>query len=252
MLKIINKCPSCGSDLTRIKDQLYCIAKTLCPAQNSKRVEHYCKVLSIKGLGPRTVERLGWSDITDIYFTPHGELVRVLGQALGEKANKEIQDATNRATLADTLEAFSIPLIGGGKAGKVAELVSDINQIEFRLDELESAIGPKALANLLEWYMEVYPQYVDVLPDSMWKASSKSGATEVVCITGKLINYTNRREAASVLEQKGYKVTSGVTKATDFLVNEFGEVSAKSKQAQQYGIPQVKMEDLIRRKFTHE
>lgn len=252
MLKIINKCPSCGSALVRVKDQLYCTEKSLCPAQNSKRVEHYCKVLNIKGLGPKTVERLGWSDIADIYYTSKEELVRVMGKALGEKADKEIQDASNRATLADTLEAFSIPLIGGSKAGKVAELVSDINELEDKLDEVESVLGPKAFANLVEWYMEVYPQYVDVLPASMWKASKKPEATEVVCITGKLLNYTNRREAASDLESRGYKVVSSVTKATNFLVNEHKEESSKSRQAKQYGIPQVEMEYLIRRKLTHE
>ena len=51
-------CPSCDSELDWVNDSLYC-RNRLCPAQNSKAVEHFAKTMKIKGLGPASIEKLG-------------------------------------------------------------------------------------------------------------------------------------------------------------------------------------------------
>jgi len=254
MLKIISECPSCGSALVRLKDQLYCANKTDCPAQSHKRAEHYCKVLKINGLGPKTLEKLGISSITDIYSMSKDILTQELGNTIGPKLHEEIQAATKRATLATILEAASIPLIGSSKAGKVASLVKDVGEIPDNLSEISAAIGEKATKNLLTWLDQEFPDLESVLPNSAWTSEKRSVAVggEVVCITGKLTDYKNRTEAAKALELAGYTCKDSVTKGTNFLVNESGDSSSKATKAQQYGIPQVTMEYLIRRKNTHE
>lgn len=254
MLKIISECPSCGGGLFRLKDQLYCTNKSDCPAQSSKRVEHYCKVLKIMGLGPKTLAKLGVYTITDIYAMSLDMLTQELGSTMGPKLHREILEATSRATLATILEASSIQLIGSSKAGKVAALVSDVGEIPYKLDEIKSAIGEKATDYLSKWLALEFPELEEVLPESVWKSSRKTAATgsEVVCITGKLTKYKNRSEAEAVLSDLGYECSSSVTKKVNFLVNESGDTSSKASKAKQYGIPEVSMEFLIRRKNTHE
>ena len=55
-------CPSCGSILEWKNDQLFCVSHS-CQTKVYKRVEHFAKTLRIKGLGPKTVEKLALKDI---------------------------------------------------------------------------------------------------------------------------------------------------------------------------------------------
>ena len=59
-------CPSCGSPLEWRNDMLYC-THSLCPAQIQKRIEHFARSLKIKGLGPKSIEKLGLTSLLDIY-----------------------------------------------------------------------------------------------------------------------------------------------------------------------------------------
>ena len=59
-------CPSCGSPLEWRNDMLYC-ENILCPAQIQKRIEHFARSLKIKGLGPKSIEKLGLTSLLDIY-----------------------------------------------------------------------------------------------------------------------------------------------------------------------------------------
>ena len=58
-------CPACNSELDTVKDQLFC-RNPNCPAQSSKKVEHFAKTLKIKGLGAVTIEKLDLQDYHDI------------------------------------------------------------------------------------------------------------------------------------------------------------------------------------------
>ena len=59
-------CPSCDSSLVWENDILYC-RNTECSAKNAKMVEHFARTLKIKGLGPKSIEKLGLENISDIY-----------------------------------------------------------------------------------------------------------------------------------------------------------------------------------------
>ena len=59
-------CPSCESSLEWRNELLYCV-NSLCPAQVQKRIEHFAKTLKIKGLGPKSIEKLDISSFHEIY-----------------------------------------------------------------------------------------------------------------------------------------------------------------------------------------
>ena len=58
-------CPSCMTNLVWVKDQLFC-HNTQCSGKTSKRIEHFASTLKIKGLGPKTVEKLQIQDLYDL------------------------------------------------------------------------------------------------------------------------------------------------------------------------------------------
>jgi DNA ligase (NAD+) len=57
------------TELGWVKDQLYCNNPN-CPGKTSKKIEHFASTLKIKGLGPRTVQKLQNSDFQDLYELP--------------------------------------------------------------------------------------------------------------------------------------------------------------------------------------
>ena len=59
-------CPSCDSTLEFVNDLLYCFNK-MCPAQWTKKLEHFGSLLKIKGFGPATISKLQLDDYPELY-----------------------------------------------------------------------------------------------------------------------------------------------------------------------------------------
>ena len=74
-------CPSCTSALEWRNDLLYC-ENSNCTAKVEKVVQHFARTLKIKGLGPKSVEKLGLSRIDDIYNLHRDYTVLKLGSEL--------------------------------------------------------------------------------------------------------------------------------------------------------------------------
>lgn len=242
-IEIIKNCPSCNYELELVKAQLFCYNPS-CPAQSSKKIEAYAKGMKIKGLGPKTIEKLELEDIPYLYFLDKDYFVEVLGEKIGEKLYNEIERSKN-TSIDVFLAALSIPLIGTTAAKKVSKVVSSMEELTEE-NLLKAGLGEKARSNILQWMEENYHYYSD-MPITLAKQEepSKTGTHKGnVCITGKLSNFKNRTDAGNYLESLGYTVTSGVTQKTDFLVDEEGKQSSKRTKAEQLGIPIVTIKQL--------
>lgn len=239
-------CPSCESSLEWQNDLLYCV-NSLCPAQIQKRIEHFAKSLKIKGLGPKSIEKLGLSSFQSIYDMTYLEIRDALSsEKLAVKLMQEIKHS-RRATLNTLLPAFSIPLIGKTAATKLSAKLRSL----LDLDEDKctvAGLGPKATENLLNWYNSEEYAELKKLPFD-WEFESPAVATETkgaVCISGKLSSFKTKAEATKALSYAGYQVKSSLTKDVVFLINESGIESAKTKQAQERGITIItSLSDLI-------
>lgn len=225
-------CPCCEYPLEKVGDQLFC-RNIACPAQVNGKILHFCKTLGIKGLGPKTVEKLQLSDITEIFYLDKSSVVEVLGEKVSSKLLDEIERA-KVANLATVIESFSIPLIGGTASKKVAAIVSNIEEITAKKCK-EAGLGDKATANLMEWLESDYKELKEFLPFS-FSGAVPIATGKTVCITGKLKSYKKKADAESDLLAAGYQLVDSVTKTTDFLVDEEDGTSAKRKKAEQYGI----------------
>ena len=229
-------CPSCESALEWKNDMLYC-TNILCPAQIQKRIEHFARSLKIKGLGPKSIEKLGLTSLLDIYNLSYYNIKCALSsEKLAIKLLREINHS-RKASMNDVLPAFSIPLIGKTAATKLSSKIKSL----FDLDEDKckaAGLGPKATESLLSWYSDEFEGSLKKLPFD-WQFQTPKIATETkgaVCISGKLSSFKTKAEATKALSYAGYVVKSSLTKDVIFLVNESGIESAKTKEARERGI----------------
>jgi len=230
-------CPSCDSELEWVNDSLYC-RNHLCPAQNAKAVEHFAKTMKIKGLGPASIKKLGWTCPSEIYTSTQDSILASLGsEAVTNKLWGEVDNSID-APLERLLPAFGIPLIGNTATRKLSETVENIHDINADTCE-RAGLGPKATANLLEWLESELPYFEKILPHG-WFFSETTSYPNVdkgtVCISGRLKSFKSKAEATTALNQAGYEVKSSLTKQVSFLINEGGQESAKTRQARDTGV----------------
>ena len=230
-------CPSCLTDLVWEKDQIFC-HNTLCGGKTSKKIEHFASTLKIKGLGPRTVEKLQITDLYDLYELPLEIMIEALqSEKLAVKLHREIQNS--KATdLVDLLPAFSIKLIGRTSSKKICSVIKNISEINEETCK-EAGLGPVATEHLLDWYYEEFLDGYERLPFRWIQTLKVSKPTEnkgVVCISGRLKSYKTKAQATEYLEKLGYLVKSSLTKDVTILVNESGIESAKTRTAQERGV----------------
>lgn len=251
IIQIPTNCPCCDYPLELVNAQLFC-RNLACGAQLSKKIEHFCKTLSIKGLGPKTVEKLNLGDITEIFWLEESDLVSALGSdKLAEKLIIEISKAT-KADLATVLTSFAIPLVGGTATTKICAVVDNIDQITAETCE-QAGLGAKVTENLLTWLSTDFLEIREFLPfdfkSNRVELTNTDGMT--VCITGKLSSYKTKSEAAKVLAAAGFKVVETVTRTLNYLVDEDNKSSTKRKKAEEYGITIItNLKDLLTQKET--
>ena len=234
-IEIPKTCPSCNSKLELVNAQLFC-RNSNCKAQGQKKIEAFTKGMKIKGFGPKTIEKLPIFQPVDLYALSLEEYKNELGEKIGTKLFEEVQKSSN-TDLAMFLSSCSIPLIGITAGRKIAQNISSIEDITEE-SLRKSGLGEKARGNLLKWLATTYIEdSYNQIPITLAKVELPNIKQKgKVCITGKLINFKNRAEAGKYLEKLGYTVTTGVSKNTDFLVDEEGISSSKRKKAEQLNI----------------
>ena len=243
-------CPSCDSSLELVKDQLFC-RNNCCPAQNSKKVQNFCKKLKIKGFGEKTVDQLAIVSITELlqYTAEYGKQC-----GLGDKTAQNLEDSVTKflsagCEMSELLGALSINLIGDSAGRKIQDALqncTDVLSIDSRICE-KAGLGEKATASLLNYIRdELDPMILEI----KIKAKTKTLAQDIeskgdVCITGKLNNFKNRAEAAEYLETQGWTVKKSVTKTVKYLICEDGSNGSSVTKAIKNNIEVLTIEELI-------
>lgn len=240
-------CPSCGTQLELVGDQLFC-KSTSCSAKSIKKLEHYAKTLKIKGLGEKTLEKLAEIDIVDIpdiYSLTLDDLIPITGEKVAIKLLDEIEKSKT-VNFATFIAAFSIPLIGDTAGQKMASLNKSLEDITF--EDLRSVgIGEKAATNFINWMDEYGHDALQHLPITI--INSSNGPTDsskgTVVVTGTF------EKTRSVLEKElrtlGFEPKDSISSKTNYLLlGESKGISSKQKKAQQLNIPIVySIEELL-------
>jgi DNA ligase (NAD+) len=234
--KMPKKCPSCGAELVRAEGEAAtrCLNIYGCPAQKRERIFHFASRggMDIEGLGYQTIialiERDYLIDVSDIYFLTREQLAELEG--FGEKSIDNLMkaiEASRTRPLAALLRALGIPHVGGTASELLSLEVGSLEKLEKMsaadLDKIEG-IGPIIAESIASFFEEKANR--DVIarlreggvkppPPATKKEGPLTGKSFV--LTGGLEDFS-RDEAAAAIEDRGGKVTSSVSKKTDYVV----------------------------------
>jgi len=256
---IPDKCPECGSTVTRDEDgaALRCTSPE-CPAQRLRNIAHFAsrEAMDIEGLGISVCESLinnGLvSSAADLYYLEASEIAEL--DRMGTKSAENLLNAldkSRRAGLARLLCAFGIRQVGQ-KAAKV--LASHFET----LDELIAAdkdaltnipdIGPVTADYILNWFSN--PQSLHLIErlreagldfDSHEEKKDDRFAGLTFVLTGALEKFT-RDEASAIIESYGGKTSSSVSKKTSYVLAG-DNAGSKLTKAQSLGISIISEDD---------
>lgn len=251
-IEIPTQCPSCGSKLDLVNGQLFCRNKSNCPAQSSKLIENFCTKMKLKGFGPKTIEKLELTKISELFYLTEEDLVRAVGSKVAAKLISELNTKVRGdIDFGSVLGSLGIPLIGEVAAKKLSQNCTSFHDVK--------ADG-KAGENYIAWLNS--PQGKDVI-ELPWKFTTgiKGAKAEViitdglvaqpngiaVCITGSLQDFANRTDATNYLESLGYTVKKSVTKDVKYLIceDESKRSSSSYKKAETNGIEILSIKELL-------
>jgi DNA ligase (NAD+) len=232
------RCPVCGSEVYREEGEAVrrCLSQT-CPAKLKESLLHWAsrKAMKIDGLGERLVDQLVAKDlvhdVSDLYHLEPAQLEELerMGPKSAENLYKEIE-ASKSLEFWRLLFGIGIRHVGERTAQILAKHFGSIERLEqAATEELERVyeVGPKLAESIHKFFEQPENR---ALIERLRKAGLPMKAEVVeepkegqvfegktVVLTGTLETLT-REEATALIEARGGKVTSSVSKKTSFVV----------------------------------
>ena len=259
--KMIDTCPVCGSPLTRIEAMHFCL-NPHCEAKKIEGIIHFSSrdAMDIEGLGEKVAEQFfnqGFiHSITDIYDLSQYREDIISLDGWKDKSIDNLLAAIEKSkenSLEKVLFGLGIKEVGAKTAKVLARKYGNIDELAAATEEelLEIPdVGPVLCKSLVNWFAdEKNVELINSLKErglnfkylgSTSKAANSYFSGKTVVLTGTLASM-GRKEATTMLEDVGAKVTGSVSKATDCVIAGT-EAGSKLDKAQALGI-QVLNED---------
>ena len=254
-------CPVCGAPVEREEDgaHIRCTGAE-CPAQLLRNLAHFASrdAMDIDGLGIAVVENLVNAGLVktpgDLYFLDAGKVAEL--DRMGKRSAQKLLEAIERSKSQDLsrlLFAFGIRQVGQ-KAGKV--LAARFRTLEAlqsaTLEELTGVddIGAVTAQSLLDWFASPQSQHLiarlreaGVNMEAEEQGSDQRFAGMTFVLTGSLERFT-RDEASKMIEDRGGKAASSVSKKTSYVVAG-AAAGSKLRKAQELGVPVLTEEEFL-------
>lgn len=265
LIDIPISCPVCGGPTirdTQNESTVLLCANPECEGKLITKLDHYAgkKGLDIKGLSRATLEKLidwGWvNSITDLYkLYPHRE-EWIKKPGFGIRSVDKILEAIETSSHCDLdkfICALGIPLIGSVASKELAKQFETWdNFIEavknFKFYEL-SNFGIEMHNAMKNYnYSEAIGLAGHYITFNIPKVEQENQNLDgiVFVITGSVKQFKNRDDLKNKIENLGGKVTSAVSRNTNYLINnDKNSTSSKNKTAQSLGIPVLTEQEFI-------
>jgi DNA ligase (NAD+) len=254
-LKLPKHCPICGSDIVKIATESVarCSGALYCPAQRKEAIKHFAsrKAMNIEGLGNKLVEQLVdkdlIKDVSGLYHLMPDQLANL--EHLGEKSALKLCEAiqtSKKTSLTRFLYGLGIRDVGITTALNLTQHFQGLKPI-MQADEesLQTIpdIGPVVAAHVQKFFSE--PHNLEVIQNLLaagitWRKPSINLqppsllAGKSFVLTGSL-SELSREQATTLLQELGAKVTSSVTKKTDYVIAG-KDPGSKLTRAQELGL----------------
>ncbi len=248
------KCPVCNADVEKReggtdKTVAYYCTNNDCEARNRRGLQHFVNAFEIYEIGPKILDRLQEegliTDASDLFVLEESDLSGL--ERFGEKSAKNIIDSISihkKISLWRFLVSLGILHVGEETAKDIANHFGSLEKIlNAKEDEFNALpnIGPVVAKSLVKYFAQSkHRNFVERLLEngvSIVKPDTKNkkftGMTFV--LTGTLPTL-ERNDAKKLIEERGGKVSSSVSKNTTYVL--VGEnPGSKFDDAQKLGVP---------------
>jgi DNA ligase (NAD+) len=266
--KYIKHCPECGSELVRKENEAhhYCLNSYNCPPQIKGKIEHFIsrKAMDIDGLGAETIDLLFnaelISNIADLYSLKDKKF-KILGlERMAEKSvNNMIAgiEASKNIEFEKVLFALGIRYVGETVAKKLAKHFKNIDALaSASLEELIEVdeIGDRIAESVIEYFAnEKNVDLINVLKengvqfaidDSKYADNTDKLKGKTLVVSG-VFTQMSRNEIKAEIEKNGGKVSSSISKKTDYIVAGDKMGPSKLEKATKLEIKIISEQDFI-------
>lgn len=264
--KLPEECPECSHKTERLEGEvaLRCV-NPYCPAKLRRGIMHFVSkgAMDIDGVGESIVTSLinqGLiKDVSDLFYLKENREILLTMERMGEKSVDNMLEAIESAKERDLgrlLNGLGISLIGSKAADTISKSLKNIEAVmSADFDTLTSIpeIGDKMANSIIEFFAT--KENIDIIEklkaagvNTESKHVEKSenelifaGMTFVVTGTLKELS---RDDATKIIQDLGGKVSSSVSKKTNYLV--YGEkAGSKLTKAEELGINKLTEEEFM-------
>jgi DNA ligase (NAD+) len=252
------ECPECGSKISkgRVEDEAadWRCTNPDCPAQVRGRIEHWCArgAMDIEGGGEVLAAQLVKSglvqDVADLYKLKLDELANL--ERMGRKSAQNFLDGIEASKQRDAwrlIFGLGIFHVGAGVAKALSRAFPTVDDMfAASVDQLAEVedVGEVIAESVTQWFGDSRNRDLVTrlrqaglhFNSSLYAAASAIGpfSGKTFVLTGTLPTMT-REEASAKIEALGGKVSSSVSKKTDYvLAGE--EAGSKLEKAQKLGV----------------
>ncbi|WP_409068997.1 NAD-dependent DNA ligase LigA [Clostridium sp. FAM 1755] len=234
-IEVPEKCPYCGSHLVQNGVHYYCENTLSCKPQMVKSIVHFAsrEAMNIAGFSEKTAEqlfeKLDIKSIADLYKIKKEELLTL--EKFKDKKSQNLIDAIQNSKdcdLASFIYALGIPNVGKKTANDLVAKFKTLENIEnATIEELVEVpdVGEIVAKSAYDFFADekiinnieellnlgVNPYYEEEI------INENPFMNKTIVVTGSLNNYS-RGEIKDKLQSLGAKVSSSVSKNTDYVL----------------------------------
>ncbi len=237
VFRMPRKCPVCGGEISRPEGEVVsrCVAAD-CSAQLMGRLLHFSsrRAMRIEGLGGSLVEQLVATgkvrDAGDLYSLTLEDLASLERMAKKSGSNLLTQiEASKHRDLSNLIYALGLRHVGDRTAATLARHFGSLeNLAQASVEQLDDVpeIGLTVAQSVRDWFDDegnvelcrrLEAAGVTTKTQRVSAPSDDKFAGKLFVLTGTLAEFT-RDEAREAIESRGGRVTSSVSKKTDYLV----------------------------------
>ena len=266
-VQYITHCPDCGTLLERKEGDAkhYCPNHYGCPTQIKGRIEHFIsrKAMNIDGLGGETIALLFEAHLihnyADLYELQKEQIIPLERMAEKSAANivKGIADS-KKIPFEKVLYALGIRYVGETVAKKLARHFKSIDNLmaaDYEKLIAVDEIGDRIATSLIDFFNDLTNiQVIDRLKqyglqlqidESKSTVQSEILKGKKIVVSGVFTKFS-RNELKQSIEDNGGKVSSAISKNTDYLIAGDKMGPAKRSKAESLGIAIISEDDYLK------
>jgi DNA ligase (NAD+) len=248
------KCPVCGGEISKPEGEVVsrCVAAD-CPAQLKGRLLHFAsrRAMRIEGLGESLVDQFVESgkvrDAGDLYSLTRDDIASLERMAEKSASNLLAQiEASKQRDLSNLIYALGLRHVGDRTATTLAGQFGSLDALsKATVEELDDVpeIGLTVAQSVRDWFDDegnielgkrLQAAGVRTRMEQSSEPTDDTFAGKLFVLTGTLAAFT-RDEARAAIESRGGRVTSSVSKKTDYVVAG-EEAGSKLDKAKELGV----------------